>query len=171
MATAGWRNRLLAMLAILAAAAVAGCTGMNGQQPLNAETLHADQNCGGSQEEASLRIITDGDSFDQAVKWMGRHTVGGEQEIARPEFDDTLAVLIEMGQKPTGGYGVALREHEVTIEGDAAILRLEWAEPAADSAVTLALTSPCALIALPQGDYQRIIGIDQDGNRRVAAER
>lgn len=63
-------------------------------------------------------------------------------------------VLVGLGQKSTGGYGVTLESAEIA--DDVLELTLKAREPAADAMVTQALTTPCAVIAVSPDDWQQL---------------
>jgi hypothetical protein len=71
-----------------------------------------------------------------------------------------------MGQKPTGGYGLELAEPHATLSDGEALIRLRWIEPAPGSIVTQILTSPCLIISLPKGAYEKITITDENGDVR-----
>lgn len=82
-------------------------------------------------------------------------------------------VLIEAGQKNTGGYGLMVEER-ARIVGDALLLTATWQSPAANQFVTQAFTSPCVLVAVPKAEsdnddmsYSEIQVYDQNGELRA----
>jgi hypothetical protein len=82
------------------------------------------------------------------------------------DFDAEHVVSIQMGQKPTGGYGIELVEPYATLNDGEALIRLRWIEPAPGSIVTQILTSPCLIISLPKNAYEKITITDENGNVR-----
>lgn len=63
-------------------------------------------------------------------------------------------VLVGLGQKPTGGYGLTLESAEIV--DDVLELSLKAREPAADAMVTQALTTPCAVIAISPDEWEQL---------------
>jgi hypothetical protein len=63
-------------------------------------------------------------------------------------------VLVGLGQKSTGGYGLTLESSEIV--DDVLELTLKAREPAANAMVTQALTTPCAVIAISPKDWQQL---------------
>lgn len=63
-------------------------------------------------------------------------------------------VLVGLGQKSTGGYGVTLKSAEI-VDG-VLELTLNARKPAAGAMVTQALTTPCAVIAISPEDWGRL---------------
>ncbi len=70
------------------------------------------------------------------------------------DFDHEHLLLIGAGRKPTGGYGVALGEG--WLEGHLLELTVTLRSPSADQMVTQALTSPCAVVAVPAEGWQTV---------------
>ena len=70
------------------------------------------------------------------------------------DFNREHLLLIGAGRKPTGGYGVALEEG--WLEGDLLELTVTLRSPAADQMVTQALTSPCAVVAVPAQGWHSV---------------
>ncbi|MFN2359732.1 MAG: protease complex subunit PrcB family protein [Marinobacter sp.] len=63
-------------------------------------------------------------------------------------------VLVGLGQKSTGGYGLTLESAEIV--DDVLELTLNAREPAEDAMVTQALTTPCAVIAISPDDWEQL---------------
>lgn len=74
--------------------------------------------------------------------------------------------LIEMGQRPTGGYGLAVARSAV-LRGELVILSATFLSPSAGSIRSQALTSPCALVQLPPGRYTSVELQDPSGTTRA----
>ncbi|MEX2476528.1 protease complex subunit PrcB family protein [Marinobacter sp.] len=70
------------------------------------------------------------------------------------DFDREHLLLIGLGQKPTGGYGVTLEGAEIR-EG-ALEVAVNVRQPATDAMVTQALTTPCAVIAVSPADWEEL---------------
>lgn len=71
------------------------------------------------------------------------------QNLPRVDLgDDGILLLISMGTRPTGGYGITVPAQAPMEDGEVR-LQVEFQVPAPDALVTQALTSPCVLVALP----------------------
>lgn len=70
------------------------------------------------------------------------------------DFNREHLVIVSLGQKMTGGYGVTLRGSEQL----GAELRLEMTltSPAADGFVTQVLTTPCAVLAVTADGWDKV---------------
>lgn len=70
------------------------------------------------------------------------------------DFEREHLILVGLGQKPTGGFGVTLEGsviHDSILEVDVALR-----QPAADAMVTQVLTTPCAVIAVTPDDWESL---------------
>lgn len=74
--------------------------------------------------------------------------------LATVDFEREHLVLVGLGQKPTGGYGVTLDSSTIT---DGVLeLAVNVRQPAAGTMVTQALTTPCAVIAVTPDAWNRL---------------
>jgi len=92
--------------------------------------------------------------------------LGQSPPVPVVDFDAEHVVTIQMGQKPTGGYGIELAEPDATLKDGEALIRLRWVEPPPGSIVTQILTSPCLIVSLPKGAYEKITITDENGSVR-----
>ena len=70
------------------------------------------------------------------------------------DFKEEHLVLVGLGQKTTGGYGLTLTSSEIV--DDVLELALKVRRPAADAMVTQALTTPCAVIAISPAEWEQL---------------
>lgn len=73
--------------------------------------------------------------------------------------------LVEMGERNSGGYGLAISRLAGRRSGDL-ILRGTFVAPGAGDMSTQAITSPCVLVSLPREGYDTVEIVDQDGRLR-----
>lgn len=79
---------------------------------------------------------------------------------AEPAASDLL-VAVSHGAQPSPGYRFELQS--ATVNEGVAQLNLHWTTPAPDSIQATVMTSPCLVLALPKGAYQRVVATDQNG--------
>lgn len=159
-------NRLNGTLLALTLTSLAACAGDDaGSRTMTAETVATGGQCGGSRAEPQLKVATSEADYAEFLDTGAR----AESDAPAPNFEQQVAVFMAMGQKPTGGYRLSLRDKEVTIEQGTATIPVTWQSPPSDAMVTQALTSPCLVVTLPRGDYQQIRAVDGDGNERLRA--
>lgn len=74
--------------------------------------------------------------------------------LATVDFEREHLVLVGLGQKPTGGYGVTLDSSTIT---DGVLeLAVNVRQPSSGTMVTQALTTPCAVIAVTPDAWDRL---------------
>jgi hypothetical protein len=72
-------------------------------------------------------------------------------------------VRVNMGQKPSGGYGLRLLSEHLEISSETARVSLQWLEPKTGTAQIQALTYPCLYLKIAKGNYSRLEIVDQEG--------
>jgi hypothetical protein len=102
-------------------------------------------------DQSAVRVpvaqtVADLDTWIDA--WSAIHA-NKSQPPQRPTvtLDQETVVLILLGQRPTGGYGVAVTSIDTGTEP--VEITVEVTSPAADAMVTQALTSPYLIIGIP----------------------
>ncbi|MEP1585058.1 MAG: protease complex subunit PrcB family protein [Marinobacter sp.] len=70
------------------------------------------------------------------------------------DFTQEHLVLVGLGQKTTGGYGLTLQSSGIV--DDVLELMVKVRRPAAGAMVTQALTTPCAVIAISPDDWEQL---------------
>ena len=91
------------------------------------------------------------------------------QPVPDPEVDFTKygVLLIRLGEKPNGGYRLALANNEAVIENREAKIQVVISEPAPDGIYTQAIVYPHLVIEIEKGNFDRIAVIDQDGTVKL----
>ena len=155
---------LIVLVLLVGGAMLSACSAVP-REPLGVEVLFAGPQCGRSAAPA----LTLMERQAQLDRFYARLASLGEPppQAPRLDFDHHRALLIEMGQRPTGGYGLALVEPTASLGEGRLELRVDWQEPPPGLAQTQALTSPCLLLRIPGGDYDRITVRDRQGQVRL----
>jgi len=128
--------------------------------------LAQDVLCGGNRPTTSVTLVADSDQLKRILIESKGRMLGQSPPTPAVDFNTEHVITIQMGQKPTGGYGIELAEPDATLNDGEALIRLRWIEPAPGAIVTQILTSPCLIIALPIGAYEEIVITDENGNVR-----
>jgi len=81
-------------------------------------------------------------------------------------LSDAPYTVIEMGAKPTGGYGLAV-SREAVLRGELLIVKANFIGPPEGALTAQMLTSPCVLVKLPPGRYGTVEVQDPDGSVRT----
>lgn len=71
------------------------------------------------------------------------------------DFSREHLLLVAAGRKPSGGYGVALEGSRM--EGGTLEVIMALRSPSPDQMVTQALTSPCAVVAVPAEGWDTLL--------------
>jgi hypothetical protein len=128
--------------------------------------LAQDALCGGNHLSPSVTLVADSDQLKRILIESKGRMLDQSPPSPAVDFNMEYVVFIQIGQKPTGGYGIELAEPHATIKDDEALIRLRWIEPAPGAIVTQILTSPCLIVSLPKGAYEKIVIMDEKGNVR-----
>lgn len=104
-------------------------------------------------EEATRQVIQD---QEQWRKWWQRHNsveerIDGEtrpKPAPKVDFSEETILVATMGRRSTGGY--AVRFTDIRRKGDVVTAVLQIKSPGPEEMVTMALTSPFAVIAIPK---------------------
>ncbi|MBW1915605.1 MAG: protease complex subunit PrcB family protein [Deltaproteobacteria bacterium] len=78
-------------------------------------------------------------------------------------FSTHRGLMVCMGIKPSGGYGLLLLDDYAIIRDNAAEIMLQWIQPEKGAIVPQMLTSPWLLIQIEHGDYKEFIIKDGEG--------
>lgn len=113
-------------------------------------------NCGTTEATISVRLFK---TKDEVKQWETSHNLS----LLKPGGGAYAYALVDMGQQPSGGYGVVV-SRKAQMEGDLISLKATLIQPEPEQPVSLAQTSPCVLIVLPQGDYSQVEVRDQNGS-------
>ena len=120
------------------------------------------QLCSAEDENSRVHIF---DSAAAVIDWQDR------TGIHLAEFKDLERgryALIEMGQRHSGGYGLAV-SREAAIVGNTLRMAATFFSPKSDSMSAQMITSPCVLVHLPEGEYIGVEVYDQNGALRAAS--
>ena len=88
------------------------------------------------------------------------------EPVAAPDVDFTKygVLLIRMGEKPNGGYGLTLTADEAKIENREARIPVRLSEPEPGYMYTQAIVYPHLVIKMEKGAFDGIAVIDQKGS-------
>jgi hypothetical protein len=120
--------------------------------------------CNTAGEEARAVLLDDAQAV---LDWQaGRGiTLAGAESLAQAPH-----AVVEMGLRPTGGYGLAVARAAVLREARVS-LSATFVSPPPGSIRTQALSSPCVLVQLPRGRYDAVEVLDQTGTVRASGGR
>lgn len=146
-----------------------GCPGTRGEQATDANSarmLYADTVCSASTDTRAA-WVNSGNELATSLRALSRTAFqASAPDVPEVDFIDDSVLVLQMGQRPTGGYALRLAQARMVVEDGTAMVRIEWIEPPPGAFVTQALTSPCLVLAVPRGDYVRLKVVDQDDQIR-----
>jgi hypothetical protein len=149
-----------------------GCVGTDGHSKekltLKVRLLFKGGQCNTNRLNPHAIWIEDPDQFKKTYTRLTKHTIGTQQDLSsRIDFSREGILVVAMGQKPTGGYGLELNREFAVIADDTAVLRVSWIEPPKGVVLPQIITSPCLAVILPKGPYSQIHLLDQDAHLRL----
>ncbi len=115
--------------------------------------------CGSASQASEVHYFASQAGFDN---WVNFRDLGNWHETVRKPG----LLVVEMGQRPTGGYKLVLDNEQTKIKGNVLTVGFDWQAPRLDAAVSQAMTSQCVAIALPDRAYDKVQVLDQLGNPR-----
>ncbi|MDO6823170.1 protease complex subunit PrcB family protein [Marinobacter sp. 1_MG-2023] len=78
------------------------------------------------------------------------------QQLREVDLEQEHLLFVTLGQKPTGGHSLSLASAEVESSDNMLRLTMVVRAPAPGSMAAQVITSPCAVIAIPVGDWSEI---------------
>lgn len=147
----------------LSMAALAGCSFM-GFTPGAANVVDSSAYCGTTSQQSAVHYFATRADLARWIDYRGIRAFDADAAA------DGGVIVVEMGQRMTGGYEMELLPDVTHIEGDTLVLGVAWTAPPHYAAISQALTAPCIVVEPPQGDYDHVVVVDQLGNTRGAAD-
>lgn len=149
--------------AAAAACLLSGCTTdlgwtlrFSGDNPVEVRELARSMQCGTPSEKSVASVFTDATELRQWQDQRGIKLIDNDAAPAGPY------AVVEMGQRPTAGFGIAI-SRKAGIRRDLVVLKGTFISPAAGEVVAQVTTSPCVLVALPSGFNRGVVVFNQAG--------
>lgn len=115
-------------------------------------------------QSAGVQLVSDSDRQQSDSTRIGNPPQ--QSTVSSADQDQFWIIRVNMGQQPSGGYGLKLLSEYLEISSDRARVTLEWLQPKPGSVQMQALTYPCLYLKLAKGDYSQLEIVDQDGEVR-----
>ncbi len=110
--------------------------------------------------------------FDDALALLASPVAASLQAGQLEDLDAQASyIVVEQGQRRTGGYSLELRPQAMVDEEGLLTLNADWIEPAPDRMQIQILTSLCVLVQLPAQPYNSVELKDGKGNTRAVWSR
>lgn len=145
--------------ACLSVAILAGCSWV-GFNPGKANVVDRSMYCGTTSQQSAVHYFGTRAALARWIDYRGIRAFDADAAA------DDGAIVVEMGQRMTGGYDMHLLPDVTHIDKGTLYLGVAWTAPPHYAAISQALTSPCMVVEPPKGQYERVVVIDQLGNTR-----
>ena len=131
----------------------------NGSKP--AELLRSGVHGTRTLQPPAVTWITDRTALKQVYTALNRHSIGNNVELPDINFDLYGVLLIEMGQKSTGGYAIKFDPSHARVLENQTIIHVSWNTPPDGAMLTQAITSPFILLKIQRTGIASIAVLDQ----------
>ena len=163
------RGSIACVLAVACVALLAGCA-MLKPKPAEPEDLLVSElrrsvDCGTTSREARLRYFADAEQYST---WQAAQSERASLMPSNKLPSDKALLLVEMGQRNSGGYYLKVGESAYLDRDRMLWLTGAWTAPGPDRMVTQMIPSPCVLVAIPPRDYKGFRISDQDEELRAS---
>lgn len=138
----------------------------NPEHVIEVEEVSRADNCNTAGGESSVTVMPD---LGALQSWALNHAVKLEPESAKP-LPQTAFAVVEFGQRPHGGYGLAVSK-QGGLKNGILLLKATYFEPSPGRWASSEPTSPCVVVSLPPREYRDVRVLDQTGRVRAATER
>ena len=135
------------------------------EKPIEVTEVRRSQQC--ASEDAQTRVLFFG-QLEQVKAWEAARGLA-LTSAPGPALGSGAYALIELGQKATGGYGLAV-SRLAAHRKDFLILKTTFIVPGEGAMTAQVLTSPCALVRLPERAYAGLEVVDQTGKLRAKVD-
>lgn len=155
-------------LLLFVGAALAGCGAtrdlFSRDTPIEVREVGRSLYCNTPGEAVQVTLLADAQAVADWQTARGIVLAGGESLAQAPH------ALIEMGVRPTGGYGIAVAR-AAALSGEVVVLSATFVSPPPGSLRTQALSSPCVLVQLPRGRFNEVEVRNPSGETRARGGR
>ena len=102
---------------------------------------------------AELRLL---DNAAEAQTLLGTHRLGAKPRPLNVDSDVERVLLVAAGRRPSAGYRLELTKHDAVPRDGVLHLPVNLSAPGQGYEAAV-ITSPCLLLAVRRGRYQRIV--------------
>lgn len=99
--------------------------------------------------------------WDKGIQGLAPQAARRLPEI---DFEEQLPLLVYLGERPTGGYGVEI--DSAAVKGDTLAAVVSFRSPQPNEFVTMAFTYPYSLVLLERAELnnvERVLFVDREG--------
>lgn len=140
----------LALALALALVALAGCS----EERVNTVSVMADSNCKGVPQGLTEVELAD------IARFRGSELVNS---TVTTSAELPLLVALSRGPQPSRGFELHLAHQARVVSPNTLALDVYWTEPDKTRLQPLVTTTPCLVVSVPEGPWERIEATDQNG--------
>lgn len=134
------------------------------------EVIAAGGQCFPAPETWTATWISSSRQLQETLSRCRANRIGAVAEEAPSiDFDRFGVLAVEMGERPSAGYGFEAGEATAFVENQTATVRLVHNRPPPGAATAQVMTAPWILIRMPLCAYREIRVTDQDGRTLTRA--
>ncbi|KEZ78794.1 hypothetical protein C41B8_01652 [Salinisphaera hydrothermalis C41B8] len=147
-------------LLLISSVALSACSVLHlGDSASGVSVVGKNTYCGTPSQQSEAHYFATPGAFQN---WIDYRNISGFS----PKMARNGVLVVEMGQRPTGGYNVKLDGKKTGLKNDVLTVGMDWHAPRLDAAVSQAMITECVALHLPQGQYNKVRVVDQLGNLR-----
>ncbi len=160
--------RLVLFLALIIISMFYGCwftqqsQGMGSSNSARAELLLKGTYGIRPDEEPAATWIKDQATLNTLYQNLNARQSGKSVDIPQIDFNNFGILLLEMGQKPSGGYSLNFDPSKTRVDDGMLLVHVSWNVPADGMTVSQAVTSPFVLLKLNYLSISSILAVDQN---------
>jgi hypothetical protein len=113
-------------------------------------------------QESSASWITNRTALEQTYSNLGKHQIESGAALPDIDFETYGVLLLEMGQRPTGGYAINFDPSLSFLVDKKSVIHVILLTPKDGMVVTQAVTSPFILLKIRHVDITSISVLDQN---------
>lgn len=113
-------------------------------------------------QNPSAMWITNRTLLEQVYSLLNKRQLQDGEALPDIDFDVYGVLLLEMGQRPTGGYDIDFVPSLSRVINKQAVIYISWNTPDKGVLLTQAMTSPFLMLKIYRADITSIVVVDQD---------
>lgn len=139
--------------------------GFDRENAVRVEEVARAEVCGTAGGESEVTVFAD---LNALQNWVAGRQITLNNVTGKP-LPATPYAVVEFGQRPNSGYGLAV-SREAGTKGPDLLLKATFFEPTQGRWASDEPSSPCVVVSLPPGEYGAVRVIDQTGKVRAGTE-
>ncbi len=147
---------------VLMTACKATPVGMERAAPLAVTVLHSARQCFPAPPGWTLSWVSNQRDYRALCNRCRGGFVGSLVDAAPVDFSREGVLVVEMGRRPTTGYGFDAAGVSAAVSGQTAVVQVRVVTPAPGGVSAQMVTAPCLLLRMPRKGYKNIRVVDSE---------